>query len=282
MDISEIPVLTKVVQKTAPAALDMEELVAQVKQALLPEITNAVTNQLGQRAFERTVVEQQALAEYAESIQQGLSKQVQAQVGESIQSVEQAFREAMGNLGKQQLQSVEAEVARLTQEFSRLTEVQQQLLSTTEQTIREVAENAGKQKLEEKLAQLIEDQQAQIATKVLQMQEQLEKTMADHIHQLQESSKETLTSGQEAMEARLVEEYKQTLQTAFDEFTGQQTAEFKQKFNTELSSVETELQDKVQGMVSAQMQVIEGELNKRLKASILEVLQGIKFVMPSV
>ncbi len=282
MDISEIPVLTKVVQKTAPAALDMDELVAQVKQALLPEITNAVTSQLGQRAFERTVVEQQALAEYAESIQQGLSKQVQAQVGESIQSVEQAFREAMGNLGKQQLQSVEAEVARLTQEFSRLTEVQQQLLATTEQTIREVAENAGKQKLEEKLAQLIEDQQAQIATKVLQMQEQLEKTMADHIHHLQESSKETLTTGQEAMEARLVEEYKQTLQTAFDEFTGQQTAEFKQKFSTELSSVETELQDKVQGMVSAQMQVIEGELNKRLKASILEVLQGIKFVMPSV
>jgi hypothetical protein len=275
VDISEIPVLTKVVQKTVPAALDMEELVAQVKQALLPEITNAVTNQLGQRAFERTVVEQQALAEYAESIQQGLSKQVQAQVGESIQSVEQAFREAMGNLGKQQLQSVEAEVARLT-------EVQQQLLSTTEQTIRAVAENAGKQKLEEKLAQLIEDQQAQIATKVLQMQEQLEKTMADHIHQLQESSKETLTNGQEAMEARLVEEYKQTLQKAFDEFTGQQTADFKQKFSSELSSVETELQDKVQGMVSAQMQVIEGELNKRLKASILEVLQGIKFVMPSV
>ncbi|HSH85840.1 MAG TPA: hypothetical protein VK958_01175 [Methylophilus sp.] len=275
MDNSEIPVLTKVVQKTTPLALDMEELVAHVKQALLPEITNAVTNQLGQRAFERTVVEQQALAEYAESIQQGLSKQVQAQVGESIQSIEQAFREAMGNVGKQHLQSVEAEVARLT-------DVQQQLLATTEQTIREVAENAGKQKLEEKLAQLIEDQQAQIATKVLQMQEQLEKTMADHIHQLQESSKETLTTGQEAMEARLVEEYKQTLQAAFAEFTEQQTAEFKQKFNTELSSVETELQDKVQGMVNAQMQVIEAELNKRLKASILEVLQGIKFVMPSV
>jgi hypothetical protein len=275
VDISEIPVLTKVVQKTNPATVDVDEVVAQVKQALLPEIAEIVASQLGQRAFERSVVEQQALSEYAESIQQDLSRHAQAQVGESLQSIEQAFREAMGNVGKQQLQTVEEDVARLTA-------TQQQLLATTEQTIREVAENTGRQKLEEKLAQLIDDQQAQIAGKVLEMQAQLEKTMADHMHQLQESSKETLTSGQEAMEARLVEEYKLTLQTAFAEFTGQQTLEFKQKFNTELATVEAELQTKVQGMVTAQMQVIEAELNKRLKASILEVLQGIKFVMPSV
>jgi hypothetical protein len=274
VDISEIPVLTKVVQKTTPATVDVDEVVAQVKQALLPEIAEIVASQLGQRAFERSVVEQQALSEYAESIQQDLSRHAQAQVGESLQSIEQAFREAMGNVGKQQLQTLEEDVARLTA-------TQQQLLATTEQTIREVAENTGRQKLEEKLAQLIDDQQAQIAGKVLEMQAQLEKTMADHMHQLQESSKETLTSGQEAMEARLVEEYKLTLQNAFAEFTEQQTVEFKQKFNTELASVETELQTKVQGMVTAQMQVIEGELNKRLKSSILEVLQGIKFVMPS-
>jgi hypothetical protein len=274
VDISEIPVLTKVVQKTNPATVDVDEVVAQVKQALLPQIAEIVASQLGQRAFERSVVEQQALSEYAESIQQDLSRHAQAQVGESLQSIEQAFREAMGNVGKQQLQTLEEDVARLTA-------TQQQLLSTTEQTIREVAENTGRQKLEEKLAQLIDDQQAQIAGKVLEMQAQLEKTMADHMHQLQESSKETLTSGQEAMEARLVEEYKLTLQSAFAEFTEQQTVEFKQKFNTELASVETELQSKVQGMVTAQMQVIEGELNKRLKSSILEVLQGIKFVMPS-
>jgi hypothetical protein len=274
VDISEIPVLTKVVQKTTPATVDVDEVVAQVKQALLPEIAEIVASQLGQRAFERSVVEQQALSEYAESIQQDLSRHAQAQVGESLQSIEQAFREAMGNVGKQQLQTLEEDVARLTA-------TQQQLLATTEQTIREVAENTGRQKLEEKLAQLIDDQQAQIAGKVLEMQAQLEKTMADHMHQLQESSKETLTSGQEAMEARLVEEYKLTLQSAFAEFTEQQTVEFKQKFNTELASVETELQTKVQGMVTAQMQVIEGELNKRLKSSILEVLQGIKFVMPS-
>jgi phage-related protein len=275
VDISEIPVLTKVVQKNTPATVDVDEVIAQVKQALLPEIAEIVASQLGQRAFERSVVEQQALSEYAESIQQDLSRHAQAQVGESLQSIEQAFREAMGNVGKQQLQTVEEDVARLTA-------TQQQLLATTEQTIREVAENTGRQKLEEKLAQLIDDQQAQIAGKVLEMQAQLEKTMADHMHQLQESSKETLTSGQEAMEARLVEEYKLTLQTAFAEFTGQQTLEFKQKFNTELATVEAELQTKVQGMVTAQMQVIEAELNKRLKASILEVLQGIKFVMPSV
>jgi hypothetical protein len=274
VDISEIPVLTKVVQKTTPATVDVDEVVAQVKQALLPEIAEIVASQLGQRVFERSVVEQQALSEYAESIQQDLSGHAQAQVGESLQSIEQAFREAMGNVGKQQLQTLEEDVARLTA-------TQQQLLATTEQTIREVAENTGRQKLEEKLAQLIDDQQAQIAGKVLEMQAQLEKTMADHMHQLQESSKETLTSGQEAMEARLVEEYKLTLQSAFAEFTEQQTVEFKQKFNTELASVETELQTKVQGMVTAQMQVIEGELNKRLKSSILEVLQGIKFVMPS-
>jgi hypothetical protein len=274
VDISEIPVLTKVVQKTTPATVDVDEVVAQVKQALLPEIAEIVASQLGQRAFERSVVEQQALSEYAESIQQDLSRHAQAQVGESLQSIEQAFREAMGNVGKQQLQTLEEDVARLTA-------TQQQLLATTEQTIREVAENTGRQKLEEKLAQLIDDQQAQIAGKVLEMQAQLEKTMADHMHQLQESSKETLTSGQEAMEARLVEEYKLTLQSAFAEFTEQQTVEFKQKFNTELASVETELQTKVQGMVTAQMQVIEAELNKRLKSSILEVLQGIKFVMPS-
>ncbi|SDK67391.1 hypothetical protein SAMN05192566_1981 [Methylophilus rhizosphaerae] len=253
MDSPEIPVLTKVVQKASPPALDVDELVAQVKQALLPEIAEMVTSQLGQRAFERSVVEQQALTEYAESLQQGLSRQVQSQVGDSIQSIEQAFREAMGNVGKQQLQSVEAEVARLT----------------------------GTQQLEEKLTQLMDDQQAHIAARVQQMQEQLEKNMAEHMQQLQESSRQTMTAGQEAMESRLAEEHKQSLQDAFAEFAGQQTAEFKQKFNAELSSVEAVLQEKVQAMVNEQMQVIEGELNKRLKSSILEVLQGIKFVMPS-
>lgn len=275
MDNAEIPVLTKVVQKSSAPALEIDEVVAQVKQALLPELTEMVTHQLGQRAFERTVVEQQALTEYAGSLQQELSKQVQSLVGDSIQSIEQAFREAMGNVGKQQLQSVEEEV-------SRLTETQQQLLVTTEQSIREIAESAGKQQLEEKLSQLIESQQTQIAARVQQMQEQLEKTMVDHMQQLQESSKQTLTAGQEAMESRLIEEYKQSLQSAFAEFTQQQTAEFKEKFNTELASVEAALQEKVQAMVNAQMHVIEGELTKRLKTSILEVLQGIKFVMPSV
>lgn len=274
MDNSEIPVLTKVVQKVPPSSLDMEELVAQVKQAILPEIADLVTTQLGQRAFERTVVEQQALTEYAASLQHEISGMVQSRVGESIQSIEEAFREAMGNLGKQQLQSVEEEVARLA-------ETQQQLLASTTQAIREAADHAGKQQLEEKLAQLIDDQQAQIAAKVEQMQAQLEMTMAEHMQQLQESSKQTLTTGQEAMESRLMEEYKQSLQAAFAEFTDQQTDELKAKFNAELSSVEEALQEKVQAMVNAHMQEIEGELNKRLKASILEVLQGIKFIMPS-
>ena len=254
MDNSEIPVLTKVVQKASAPVLDVNELVAQVKQALLPEMTEIVTSQLGQRAFERTIVEQQALTEYAESLQQGLSRQVQSQVGDSIQSIEQAFREAMGNVGKQQLQAVEEEVARLT----------------------------GTQALEEKLTQLMDDQQTQIAARVQQMQEQLEKNMAEHMQQLQESSKQTLTAGQEAMESRLMDEHRQSLQDAFAEFSGQQTEVFKQKLNAELASVEAALQEQVHAMVSAQMQEIEVALNKRLKASILEVLQGIKFVMPSI
>ena len=254
MDNAEIPVLTKVVQKASPPAVDVDELVAQVRQLLLPEIAEIVTSQLGQRAFERTVVEQQALTEYAESLQQGLSRQVQSQVGDSIQSIEEAFREAMSHVGKQQLQSVEAEVSRFT----------------------------GTQQLEETLTQLMDDQQAHIAARVEQMQAQLEQHMTEHMQQLQESSKQTLTAGQEAMESRLIEEHRQSLQDAFAEFTGQQTEEFRLKLNAELAAVEAVLQEKVQAMVNAQMQEIEAALNKRLKSSILEVLQGIKFVMPSV
>ena len=80
----------------------------------------------------------------------------------------------------------------------------------------------------------------------------------------------------------LVTDYKASLQQAFAELNTTQLTELRQHMQTELMASEAALQEKVAAMVAAQLQEMEADMNKRLKARILEVLQGIKFVMPTV
>lgn len=289
MDISEIPVLTKVVQKAAAPAADMDELVIQLKEALLPEIAQMVAAQLAGHS-DALAAEQQSLADYANILQQELTAKAQVQMGDTIQSVEQAFTEAMGNISKQQLQTFQTTLESQSQQqfqaieekLSQFSDTQQQLLSSAEQSLREVLEQATAQSLDNALTPLIERQQAQLEGRVQVLREQLERGLDAHLQQLQENSRQTLAAGQKATATQLVTDYKASLQQAFAELNAIQLSEFRQSMQSELMTSEAALQEKVAVMVATQLQEMEAEMNKRLKSRILEVLQGIKFVMPTI
>ncbi len=312
MDISEIPVLTKVVQKSAAPAMEMDELVAQLKQALLPEITQLVAAQLAEHSAGTLAAAQQSLADYANTLQQDVLAKAQSQVGDSIQAIEQAFHEAMGNVSKQQLQAFEAQLTQLTatqqtqmqsaeqsfqaslennlqqqsqaveEKLAQLSATQQQLLAETEQSLRDTVQKAGAQWLGETLSPLADAQQAQMESRLQSLREQLEQGLVDHLQQLQETNQQTLSDSQASAATTLVADYKQSLQEAFAELNAAQMAEFKQSMQAELAASAPALEEKVAAVVAAQLQEMEAEMNKRLKSRILEVLQGIKFVMPTV
>ena len=291
MDISEIPVLTKVVQKAAgPAAVDMDELVTQLKEALLPDIAQMVAAQLAGQQPDSLGAGQQSLADYANTLQQELTAKAQSQMGDTIQSVEQAFTEAMSNVSKQQLQTFQTtlesqsqqQLQAIEEKLSQLSDTQQQLLSSAEQSLRETLEQATAQSLDNALNPLIERQQAQLEGRVQVLREQLEQGLDAHLQQLQENSRQTLADGQEVIATQLVADYKASLQQAFTELNAAQLSEFRQNMHSELMTSEAVLQEKVAAMVATQLQEMEAEMNKRLKSRILEVLQGIKFVMPTI
>jgi len=312
VDISEIPVLTKVVQKSAAPAIEMDELVAQLKQALLPEITQLVAAQLAEHSAGTLAAAQQSLADYANTLQQDVLAKAQSQVGDSIQAIEQAFHEAMGNVSKQQLQAFEAQLTQLTatqqtqmqsaeqsfqaslennlqqqsqaveEKLAQLSATQQQLLAETEQSLRDTVQKTGAQWLGETLSPLADAQQAQMESRLQSLREQLEQGLVDHLQQLQETNQQTLSDSQASAATTLVADYKQSLQEAFAELNAAQMAEFKQSMQAELAASAPALEEKVAAVVAAQLQEMESEMNKRLKSRILEVLQGIKFVMPTV
>ena len=312
MDISEIPVLTKVVQKSAAPAIEMDELVAQLKQALLPEITQLVAAQLAEHSAGTLAAAQQSLADFANTLQQDVLAKAQSQVGDSIQAREQAFHEAMGNVSKQQLQAFEAQLTQLTatqqtqmqsaeqsfqaslennlqqqsqaveEKLAQLSATQQQLLAETEQSLRDTVQKTGAQWLGETLSPLADAQQAQMESRLQSLREQLEQGLVDHLQQLQETNQQTLSDSQASAATTLVADYKQSLQEAFAELNAAQMAEFKQSMQAELAASAPALEEKVAAVVAAQLQEMESEMNKRLKSRILEVLQGIKFVMPTV
>lgn len=109
MQTDDIPVLTKVYQANAPmpATMDMAALTAQLKQALLPELSASLAALLAQEA--------------------------RRQVGASIEGVEDAFREAMQHVGKQHLQQVETALSeKITQLTTEMTDsLRQQQASLT-------------------------------------------------------------------------------------------------------------------------------------------------------
>lgn len=316
MDISEIPVLTKVVQKASVPAIEMDELVTQLKQALLPEIAQLVATQFAEKNPDTLAAGQQSLADYAHTLQQEVLAKAQSQVGDSIQAIEQAFREAMDHVGKQQLQAFEVHASQVTDaqqtqmqageqafhsalentaqqqlqaleaKLSQLGDTQQQLLATTEQALRDTVDKAGQQWMGETFSPLMDAQQAQMESRLQSLREQLEQGLAEHLQQLQDTHKQTLSDSQALAASTLVDDYKASLQQVFTELNAAQMAEFKQNMQAELAASEPALQEKITAVVTTvvatQLQEIEAEMNKRLKSRILEVLQGIKFVMPTV
>jgi hypothetical protein len=316
VDISEIPVLTKVVHKGVAPAFDMDELVTQLKQALLPEIAQLVATQLAEKNTETLTAGQQSLADYANTLQQEVLAKAQSRVGDSIQAIEQAFREAMDHVGKQQLQAFEAHTSQVAEtqqtqmhaseqafhsalenttqqqlqsleaKLSQLGETHQQLLASTERTLRDTVDKASQQWLGETFSPLMDAQQAHMESRLHSLREQLEQGLAEHLQQLQDTHKQTLSESQAIAASSLVDEYKASLQQVFTELNAAQMAEFKQNMQAELAASEPVLQEKIAAVVStvvaAQLQEVEAEMNKRLKSRILEVLQGIKFVMPTV
>lgn len=268
VDNTDIPVLTKKVPKSSAAApVDMAELVAQVKQALLPELSAALRDELAElmqtdvnaqvqthmqslvpdpsmheaMLTKHAEAEQRTFTEYAQLIQQSLITEARAQIGDSIQSIEQAFREAMTNIGKQHVQSVE-----------------------------------------ETLSGLLAVQQESFAEKRQQLSEELQQSLEVFVKQLQEESQQKLATEHEVVESNLTLEYRQSLEKAFSEFAAKQTAEFKYQFTADLPAVEQALEEKINALVATHMDEIRAQLTAQLKSKILEVLQGIKFVMPNV
>jgi len=316
VDISEIPVLTKVVQKASVPAIEMDELVTQLKQALLPEIAQLVATQFAEKNPDTLAAGQQSLADYANTLQQEVLAKAQSQVGDSIQAIEQAFREAMDHVGKQQLQAFEAHASQVTDaqqtqmqageqafhsalentaqqqlqaleaKLSQLGDTQQQLVATTEQALRDTVDKAGQQWMGETFSPLMDAQQAHMESRLQSLREQLEQGLAEHLQQLQDTHKQTLSDSQALAASTLVDDYKVSLQQVFTELNAAQMVEFKQNMQAELAASEPALQEKITAVVTtvvaAQLQEIEAEMNKRLKSRILEVLQGIKFVMPTV
>lgn len=255
MDVSEIPVLTKKVQSPANEAgvvnasqVDMAALVAQVKQSVLAELTEQwstqiaeqVTAQVEQRLAAQAEQQRSVLSDYAQLVQQSIESDARAHVGDSIQAVESAFRQAMTTLGQQQLQL-----------------------------------------LEEKYAQLWQTQQDEMAVKAQALNEEMLAALTLHSKQLQIESKKILSTEHAAVESQLTDDYRQSLEKAFAEFASLQTVHFKQQFTAELPEIQAAMETKVSGLVQAQMSELEKQLNSQLKARILEVLQGIRFVMPN-
>lgn len=317
METSEIPVLTKVVQKSAvpaaePVMPDISELVVLLKQALLPEITQLVTAQLSEQSNIALEQQQLTLIQQAQTLQQTVLSQAQTQIGESIQSIEQAFREAMGNVSKQQLEGLVVQLTQMAEgqldqvqqreqaftqtlenkaaqqlqvieeKLLQLNDAQQATLAATEQTLLQRLEKNSQQWLDERLANVMVQQQAELEGRLLALRSQLEAGLEMHLQQLQEQAKSRLSASHELSAATLAADYKQSLQQVFNALTTQQLEAFNQRLREEVSVNAPGLQEKVAALVAARLQEMEDEMNKRLKSRILEVLQGIKFVMPTV
>lgn len=282
MDHSDIPVLTKVVQKgkTPPAVQD--DLVQQLKQALLPELTAEV---------ERLLSAQTAQEKQAQS---------QVRVGEHIQRIEEAFIESMQQRSELLVQALESQVAQLAakqeaQERAlqqRLEGIQQAQMATFESRLSSLRETPlqvlddSAQALRERLSQTQQEWQAQSLTPWLAMQyaeieaqqqqwrAQFEQALGEHLQAWQ--SQTLAQSAQEWLAA-----YQQNMQQQFEQMRADALEAFKQQLEAQLAAaLQSGLDEKVAALVAQQLPELQGELQKRLKGLILEVLQGIKFVMP--
>lgn len=255
MDQTEIPVLTKKVQSSSatPVAEDgitltpseLASLTASIKQSILEELTLQWTEQLSQQV-------NQALTEHAERERQTMSEFAQL-IQQSIETEARAHIQL-------ELPTIEETLKSSLQAVS-----QQQVTAT-----------------EEALAALMELQQAQLAIKAETLREEIQQSLTAHIQTLETQHQDSLSTAHAAATAAMSEHHAQSLQASFAEQVESQMATFREKIHAEMPALEGIMQDKVQSCVQEQMTEIERQLNTQLKTRIIEVLQGIRFVMPGI
>lgn len=151
MESSDIPVLTKVYKPSPMLGADMSALIAQLKVALLPELSASLAAQLALEA--------------------------RRQVGASIEGVEDAFREAMQHVGKQHVLQIEQSVAGLLADQEAAMQTRLQSLSAA---IIDQFTLMSEQSLQQSQAALTQAQTALQQAFVTEHQTQLETQFSQH------------------------------------------------------------------------------------------------------
>lgn len=260
MDSTDIPVLTKKVQSGSQAA----EATVSASPRLSAEEKDALAMH----------IKQSLLAELNEQWRSQIVDELTGVVSERLNAQAELQRKTLSEYALLVQQSIESDARAHVGDS----------IHAVESAFREAMTTLGQQQLqllEEKYQALWQAQQASMAAKAQALNEEMLSALTLHSKQLQLESKKILGNEHAAIESSLAQEYRQSLQQAFGEFAAAQTETFRQKFSADLPGIENALAEKVNALVQAQMGDIEKQLSAQLKARILEVLQGIRFVMPT-
>ncbi len=289
MSTPDIPVLTKVHSKAnhksptgeASESLNMANVIAQVKLALLPELQTMIQQQLLQTApdfeVDTSLIEKQLqetqlalMTQARKDMEQDgdrLTKELTASISQDISDKISGMQELAVNQARSQIGNS---------------------IVTIEEGFKEAIQNYAKQQ-EGALAEFFEQQaqqtKTQMAEKAKNMSDQLLDAVTAYSQKLTEEGKAKLDGEQEKLQSTLLENSKQAMDINFAEIAKSQQQLFTEQLTAKLPEFEQALSEKVKAMVADEMQhhmkAIEAELTSKLKLNIVEVLQGIKFVFPN-
>lgn len=263
MDSNEIPVLTKKVQ-----------LVSAETQATTPNPAASTSADIDVAALTATI-KQSVLAELSAQWSEDIAKQVSAQVQQALTSHAESERQALSEYVQQVRASLEADVGKSVAAA----------VTSLEHTFRDSLQQIANQQLQSMESQFYEmwqNQQSSLTEKAYALQNELLSALNAQALQLQSQSKQILGETFDASTADLTQEYVQNLRAAFATLADKETEAFKSRFSEAIPGIESGLDAKVDTLIKVHMAEIEKQLVSQLKNRILEVLQGIRFVMPSV
>lgn len=262
MSTPDIPVLTKVINKSKNSetseSLNTANLVAQVKLALLPELKTIILEHLlkpdSDANVEGSLIDKltkefsasvsQEISDKISGIQELAVNQARTQIGNSMVTIEEGFKEALQIYAKQQ----EGVLAEFFDQQAQQTKMQ----------MAEKAKGMSDQLLDTVIAysqKLTEEGKAKLVAE----QEKLQISMLD--------------KSKQAMDINFAEIAKSQRQL----FTEQLTAKLPEFEQALSEKIKVMVADEMQH----HMKAIEAELTSKLKLNIVEVLQGIKFVFPN-
>lgn len=260
MDNSEIPVLTKKVQTSPPDstirtptkeplnAVDMELLVSQVRNSVLNALTEQLVSQIGE--------------------------QIAAQI--KPQLMQQAAEERNTLSEYAQLVQTSLDVDMRTQ--------QNEYLSALEQSVRDGFAQLQQQhiaQIEATFSASMQAHEAQLSAKVDTLQSEMLDALSKHAAELQAQTRQALGDEHQALTVQLNEAHLQSLQASFSAFAAEKTEEIKDKLGVASAMNTDAIEHTVEHILLAQMDALENRVLQQLKTRIVEVLQGIRFVMPN-